>query len=60
LPLWQIGYQRRMASIKRKLVLGSLVLAAAFGAAWWSKQQRIHTVDTTAPDVFGDAVVRES
>jgi hypothetical protein len=49
-----------MASIKRKLVLGSLVLAAAFGAAWWSKQQRIHTVDTTAPDVFGDAVVRES
>jgi hypothetical protein len=49
-----------MASIKRKLVFGSLVIAASFGVAWWSKQQRIHTVDTTAPDVFGDAVVRES
>ena len=55
-----IGYQRSMASIKRKLVLGSIVVAASFGVAWWTKQQRIRTVDTTAPDVFGDAVVRES
>jgi hypothetical protein len=60
LPIPGSGYQRPMASIKRKLVLGSLVFIAAFGAAWWSKQQRIHTVDTTAPDVFGDAVVREN
>ena len=49
-----------MRSIRRKLILGTLVVGAAFGVAWWSRQQRIHTVDTTAPDVFGDAVVRET
>ena len=49
-----------MRSIRRKLILGTLVVGAAFGAAWWSRQQRIQTVDTTAPDVFGDAVVRET
>jgi hypothetical protein len=49
-----------MGSIRRKLILGTVVLGAAFGAAWWSRQQRIHTVDTVSPDVFGDAVVRES
>lgn len=60
MPTPETGYQQQMGSIQRKLILGSLVLAASFGAAWWSRQQRIRTVDTTAPDVFGDAVVRES
>jgi hypothetical protein len=49
-----------MRSIKRKLILGTILFGAAFGAAWWNRQQRIHTVDTLAPDVFGDAVAREA
>ena len=60
LPDPATGYQWRMGPIRHKLILGSLVLAGSFGAAWWTRQQRIRTIDTTAPDVFGDAVARES
>ncbi len=54
------GYQPPMRSIRHKLILGTIMFGAVFGAAWWSRQQRIHTVDTVSPDVFGDAVVREA
>jgi len=41
-------------------VLGVCVLAGSYVAAWLLKQRRIHVVDTTSPDPFGDAVLREN
>ena len=45
--------------MKKQAILGLAVLAASFGAAFVMRQRRIQIVDTTAPDAFGSAVVRE-
>jgi hypothetical protein len=45
--------------MKKQAILGLVVLAASFGAAFVMRRRRIQIVDTTAPDAFGSAVVRE-
>lgn len=45
--------------MKKRAILGLVVLAASFGAALFRRRRRIQIVDTTAPDPFGAAVVRE-
>ena len=49
----------RAGSLRTRLVLGLIVLAGSWGAAWFLRRRRIRTVDLTAPDAFGAAVVRE-
>jgi uncharacterized protein (TIGR03382 family) len=46
--------------MKARIVLGTLVLAGAFGGAWLLRRRRIQVIDTTTPDPFGSAVVRET
>ena len=46
--------------MKARLALGLLVIVGSFGAAWLLRRQRIQVVDTTTPDPFGSAVVREN
>lgn len=46
--------------MKKRVVLGLMVLVASFGAAMLQRRRRIRIVDTTAPDPFGAAVVREN
>ena len=45
--------------MKKQAILGLVVMAASFGAAFVMRQRRIKVVDTTAPDAFGSALVRE-
>ena len=47
-------------NMKKQAILGLVVMAASFGAALLLRQRRIKVVDTTAPDAFGSALVRES
>jgi hypothetical protein len=42
-----------------RLALGLVVLAGSWIAAMVLRRRRIRTVDLTAPDPFGAAVVRE-
>jgi hypothetical protein len=53
------GGAARPRRFGRRLVLGIVVLAASWGAALVLRRRRIRTVDLTAPDAFGSAVVRE-
>ncbi len=45
--------------LKTRFALGLVVLVGLFGAAMVVRRRRIQVVDTTAPDAFGSAVVRE-
>jgi hypothetical protein len=49
----------KAGSFRTRLVLGLVVLAGSWLAAWIVRRRRIHTVDVTSPDPFGDAVLRE-
>lgn len=46
-------------NLKTRFVLGLVLLVGLFGAAMVMRRRRIQVVDTTAPDAFGSAVVRE-
>jgi hypothetical protein len=46
-------------NVRTRFVLGLVLLAGLFGAAMVMRRRRIQIVDTTAPDAFGSAVVRE-
>jgi hypothetical protein len=46
--------------MRTKLILGTVVFAGSFAAAWMLRQRQIRIVDTTSPDPFGDAVLREN
>lgn len=46
--------------MRKRAILGLVVLAASFGAALLRRRHKIQIVDTTAPDAFGAAVVREN
>jgi hypothetical protein len=45
--------------VKKRLVLGLVVLVGSWSAAAVLRRRRIQVVDTTAPDAFGSALVRE-
>jgi len=46
--------------MKARIVLGALVLVGSFAGAWLLRRRRIQVIDTTTPDPFGSAVVREN
>jgi len=45
--------------VKQRFALGLVVLLGSWIAAVVLRRRRIQTVDTTAPDAFGSALVRE-
>ena len=46
--------------MRAKLVLGLLVFVGSFAGAYVLRRRRIQVVDTTSPDPFGSAVLREN
>ena len=52
------GHDKRFG-MRAKIVLGLVVLVGSFAAARLLRRHAIEVVDTTTPDPFGDAVLRE-